>query len=90
MGGKEAPTKLDEGPRAACEHDYPIVMIFAEGGCRARCLGCWAVGPIRKDSRTAHRALLAERHETACSAATAPALYCPPLSAQISENACQR
>ena len=44
--------------KAQCTHRYPILAESEEEGHRARCLGCGAVGPIRKDARDAHKALL--------------------------------
>ena len=44
--------------KAQCNHRYPISAESEEEGYRARCLGCGAVGPLRKDARDAHKALL--------------------------------
>ena len=46
-----------------CAHHYPIVVERAEGGRRARCLGCGAGGPARADAEQALQALLALRAE---------------------------
>ena len=43
-----------------CAHPYPIVVEMAEGGRRARCLGCGTSGPARADAEQAMRALKAE------------------------------
>ncbi len=43
-----------------CAHHYPIVVERAEGGRRAGCLGCGAVGPPRAGAEQAMLALRAE------------------------------
>jgi hypothetical protein len=48
-------------PGAWCNHDYPISVNVYDGGCRARCLRCLAVGPICGDADDARRGLLEER-----------------------------
>src|SRR4051812_8030393 len=44
--------------KGGCEHLYPILVDSEGEGRRARCLGCGAVGPIRKDTGEAREALL--------------------------------
>jgi hypothetical protein len=62
-------TLEEEGPRgvipgARCDHDYPIAVQDYDGGKRAKCLRCHAVGPIVcSDAYGARRALLEERTE---------------------------
>lgn len=50
----------------SCDHRYPILVLTAEeGGCRARCLGCYALGPRRPNAEEARKALMdtsRERH----------------------------
>lgn len=42
-----------------CEHSYPIMVVTAEdGGRRALCLGCKALGPGRANAQEAREALL--------------------------------
>ena len=48
-------------PGARCDHDYPIAVHVYDGGRRARCLRCLAVGPVRSDPDGARRALVEER-----------------------------
>jgi hypothetical protein len=48
-------------PGAWCDHGYPISVHVYDGGRRARCLRCLAVGPVCGDPDAARRALLAER-----------------------------
>jgi len=48
-------------PGARCDHDYPIAVYVYDGGRRARCLRCLAVGPVRSDPDGARRALVEER-----------------------------
>lgn len=48
-------------PGAWCDHDYPIEVCVYDGGRRARCLRCYAVGPVREDADSARRALLEEK-----------------------------
>jgi hypothetical protein len=48
-------------PEAQCEHGYPIAVQDYDGGRRAKCLRCHAVGPVRSNSHAARRALLEER-----------------------------
>jgi len=43
-----------------CAHHYPIVVERAEGGRRARCLGCGIGGPARVGAEQAVLALRAE------------------------------
>ena len=46
-----------------CDHHGPILVEGAEGGKRARCLGCGTSGPVRADAEEAMLALRAEaRH----------------------------
>jgi hypothetical protein len=48
--------------KGECEHrGYPILVDLEGGGRRALCLGCGAVGPIRKDIQEARKALLEMR-----------------------------
>ncbi len=44
-------------PSARCDHQYPIDVMVYEGGRRARCLRCLAVGPVRESAEAARRAL---------------------------------
>ena len=48
-------------PGAWCDHDYPIEVHVYNGGRRARCLRCLAVGPVHSDPDAARQALLEER-----------------------------
>jgi hypothetical protein len=48
-------------PGARCDHDYPIAVHVYDGGRRARCLRCLAVGPVRSDPHAARQALIEER-----------------------------
>jgi hypothetical protein len=48
-------------PGVRCDHHYPIAVQDYDGGCRARCLRCLAVGPICGDADDARRGLLEER-----------------------------
>jgi hypothetical protein len=48
-------------PGAWCDHGYPIAVQVYDGGQRARCLRCHAVGPVRNDPDDARQALLKER-----------------------------
>jgi hypothetical protein len=49
-------------PRASrCYHDYPMEVRIYEGGHRARCLRCQALGPVSSDADAARKALLEER-----------------------------
>ena len=43
-----------------CDHHAPIVVERAEGGKRARCLGCGTRGPVRAAAELAMLALRAE------------------------------
>ena len=53
---------LRGGMRGAwCNHDYPIAVQVYDGGRRAQCLRCLAVGPVRSDPYAAQQALLEER-----------------------------
>ena len=46
-----------------CDHHRPIVVERAQGGKRARCLGCGTSGPVRPDAEQALETLRAEaRH----------------------------
>ena len=60
MRRKRASTEQDVGATFVCPHDYTVLLIFSEEGCRVRCLECWTVGPAREDPEDAQRALLAE------------------------------
>ena len=48
-------------PGARCDHHYPIAVHVHDGGRRARCLRCLAVGPVRSDADDARQGLLEER-----------------------------
>jgi hypothetical protein len=48
-------------PGAWCDHHYPISVNVYDGGCRARCLRCLALGPLRGDADDARQGLLEER-----------------------------
>jgi hypothetical protein len=43
-----------------CRHNGPIEAVSTEGGKRARCLVCGAVGPVRAEAKEAVLALMAE------------------------------
>jgi hypothetical protein len=60
MSRKRAKMEQDVGATFVCPHDYTVLLIFSEEGCRVRCLECWTVGPAREDPEAAQRALLAE------------------------------
>jgi hypothetical protein len=45
-------------PGAWCDHSYPIAVDVYDGGRRAWCLRCYALGPVREDAHAARRALL--------------------------------
>jgi hypothetical protein len=49
---------------ARCDHNYPVVVDVYDGGHRARCLRCQAVGPVRGDAHTARRVLLEQERGT--------------------------
>ncbi len=60
------PMTLQERPRgvmpgAWCNHAYPIAVQVYDGGRRAQCLRCLAVGPVRSDPDAARQALIEER-----------------------------
>ena len=46
---------------AWCNHAYPIAVRVYDGGRRAQCLRCLAVGPVRSDPDAARLALIEER-----------------------------
>jgi hypothetical protein len=51
----------EERTTGGCDHHYPILVAAgAEGGKRARCLGCGTSGPARADAEQAMEALRAE------------------------------
>ena len=66
LGKAGLPMTMDKGLRGVkpgtwCDHDYPIEVRLYDGGRRARCLRCHAVGPVvRGNADTARRALLVE------------------------------
>jgi hypothetical protein len=57
------PMSLEQGlrgvtPGSWCDHRFPIEVHDYDGGRRARCLRCHAVGPVREDAYAARQALL--------------------------------
>ena len=48
-------------PGAWCGHGFPMWVHVYDGGRRAQCLRCLAIGPVRSDPDSARQALLAER-----------------------------
>jgi hypothetical protein len=62
-GNTDGATGTPRGVMAGAwsDHDYPIAVNVYDGGRRARCLRCLAIGPVREDADNARRALLEER-----------------------------
>jgi hypothetical protein len=47
-------------PSAWCDHSYPIEVRVYDGGRRARCLRCHALGPLCSSPDAARQTLLEE------------------------------